>query len=138
MLILSIFCVMRGFSPMFYYVLPSVVKNGVHKNETITIIFLEKGDKKDMKKLDFIKELAATLNVSQKDIREFVDAYRDVVYSHIMDEGGITVVEGLTLSATYVEPHEARNPSTGEMVKVLGKYRPKVKVGKPIKDAINA
>lgn len=50
----------------------------------------------------------------------------------------LKVFPGLSLIAEYVEPHEGRNPMTGETITVEGKNRCKAKIGSALKAAVNA
>ena len=91
-----------------------------------------------MKKVDFIKMCAAKANLSQKDMKEVLVAVGEAIVEAMKDEDGVSPFTGMKFSAEYKEPHDGRNPLTGESIRVPGKYRPKVKFGAYVKNAINA
>lgn len=91
-----------------------------------------------MKKAEFIKMFAEKANMSQKDTKEILTVFGEVLVEAMKDEDGISPFPGMKFIAEYKEPHVARNPATGETVQVAGKYRPKVKFGAVVKDALNA
>lgn len=49
----------------------------------------------------------------------------------------IKILQGLSLVPVYKEPHEARNPLTGEKFMTKGKYKVKAKISKAFEDAAN-
>ena len=86
---------------------------------------------------ELIREFANSANITLKDAKLLTNIFRDVVYSHIKDDGGVKVFDGLLLSTKYVDEHMGRNPGTGEPIKIVGKYKPVAKFYKSLKDAIN-
>lgn len=90
-----------------------------------------------MKRTEFIKEFAEKSSLTQKDTREVLKALQDVVYTHMKDEDGVPLFEGLKLSAVHKDAKTARNPRTGESINVPAKWTPKARFGKAAKDAVN-
>lgn len=81
---------------------------------------------------------------TQKEITEIINLLDVVVRKQVATASADAKVEvkilpcGVSVVSEYVEPHEARNPMTGETVRVPGKNRVKAKLGSVIKDAANA
>ena len=90
-----------------------------------------------MKKVDFIKEFAAKAELSLKDAKEVVQVMGDLIVEHMKDEDGVSPFSGMKFVATYKDARTARNPQTGESMKVPAKYAPRVRFGKAVKEAIN-
>ena len=90
-----------------------------------------------MTKMEFVKELAEKVGITQKLAKAIIDAEASIITSHMTDEDGITPFSGMKFSAVYKEGYTGRNPSTGEPVAVAAKYMPRVKFGKSVKEAIN-
>lgn len=90
-----------------------------------------------MTRMEFVKILAEKLGITQKLAKAMLDTTGETIVEHFNDEGGVTPFNGFKFSSDYKEAYTGRNPSTGEPVIVNAKYRPKVKFGKYVKDAIN-
>jgi len=90
-----------------------------------------------MNRAEFISETAAKTGMTKKDTKEVLDLIMEVIVDHMKDEDGVTPWQGIKFTADYKEARTARNPRTGEAVKVPAKYAPKVKFGKAVKEAIN-
>ena len=90
-----------------------------------------------MNRTEFISETAAKTGMTKKDTKEVLDLIMEVIVEHMKDEDGVTPWQGIKFTADYKEARTARNPRTGEAVKVPAKYAPKVKFGKAVKEAIN-
>lgn len=89
-----------------------------------------------MKKVDFIREVAAKGNFTQADTKEFLSALQSVVYEHIKDADGVRIIDGVTLCTVERNPRMGRNPQTGEVISIPGKVVPKCKFGKSIKEVV--
>ena len=90
-----------------------------------------------MNRTELIKNLAAKTGYTQKDVKAVMDALQEVVFTTIKNEE-VKIIDGLTATAVFKEAHEARSPLTGGTVQVPSKYVPKMKIGKALKDAVNA
>lgn len=88
-----------------------------------------------MNKTELIRAIAEKTGNTQKDTKVFIDALQEVTFETLKSDE-VKLMDGVTLYSVYKEAHEARNPQTGETVMVDGKYLPKVKLGKAIKDAV--
>lgn len=90
-----------------------------------------------MNKVELVKAVATKTGFTQKDIKAVMDAMQDVVHATMKTEE-VKIMDGITLEAVYKEAHEGRNPKTGETVKVPGKYAPRAKFGRAVREALNA
>lgn len=93
-----------------------------------------------MNKKELVKAIADKVDFTQKDVKTVMDALQEVVIDVLQGsdgEDGVKIMDGVTLSKTFRQPREARNPRTGEIISVDGKYAPKCKFGKLIREAIN-
>ena len=90
-----------------------------------------------VKKADLINEIAGTTGFTKKDVGEVLNALRDVVWVSLREHNEVCVVDSIKLTTKFKDSHEARNPSTGDIVTVPAKYMPKAKFGGAIKDFIN-
>ncbi len=91
-----------------------------------------------MTRTEIIKETAMRTGFSQKDIKTAVDAMWDITLAFLATGETVKPLNGLTLERVYKAERTARNPQTGETVIVPAKYSVKCKVGKALKDAVNA
>ena len=90
-----------------------------------------------MNRTELVKAIAGKCGYTQKDVKAVMDALQEVVFTTIKDEE-VKIMDGLTATAVFKEARDARSPLTGETVKVPAKYVPKMKIGKALKDAVNA
>jgi len=90
-----------------------------------------------MKKDEFITEFATKSNMAKKDAKVALDALQQIVYTHMNDDGGIKLFDGVTLARSWMNERVYKNPQTGEPVTVPGHYKPVVKFGKLAKDSVN-
>lgn len=93
---------------------------------------------------EFVRAVALTAGKTQKEVAELLNVMDDVVKAQLAQARPDAKVEvkilpsGLSLISEFVESHEARNPATGETVKVAGKNRVKAKLYSGIKNSVNA
>ncbi len=93
---------------------------------------------------DLVKLTAEKAGKTQKEVNYILECMDAAVKEELSVAGADKTVEvkilpsGLSLIADYVEPHQARNPATGETVSVDAKIRIKGKVYTGIKNAVNA
>lgn len=90
-----------------------------------------------MTKTEFVKKLAAETGLTQKDAKELNDIYWNVLFEAMKDTDGISPVVGIKFMTVSKEAHTARNPRTGESIKVPEKIAPKVKFGATVKNLFN-
>lgn len=89
-----------------------------------------------MKRTDYVKAVAKESGFTQKDVKAFFDAAQTVAYREAMNEGGVTIFDGLTLETKMTSAREGRNPATGEPISIAAKRLPHAKFGKAFKDAV--
>lgn len=90
-----------------------------------------------MTKAELIKEIATKTGFTQKDVKVVMETMGEIVFNTLpVDE--VKVMDGVTLYSEEVAARVARNPRTGENVDVPAHKKVKCKLGKAIKDAVNA
>lgn len=90
-----------------------------------------------MNKKDLIVSISKKTGITQKDVGNVLRTFQDVVFDAVKDDERVRVFDGVVLQRVYKEEHECTNPSTLEKMIVPGKFMPKCKFGKAIKEAIN-
>ncbi len=90
-----------------------------------------------MNKGDFVKLCAEKAHLSQKDMREVLAAVGESITIAMRDEDGVIPFVGFKFYREYKDPHNKRNPATGDIVNVPGKYYAKVRFSEKVKEAIN-
>lgn len=73
-----------------------------------------------------------TMTQTEKVMRWFDKALRE-----LLPEDELKIATGISQLSVYKEPHEARNPMTGETFMTKGKYRVKAKLSPSVVDAAN-
>lgn len=91
-----------------------------------------------MTKAEFIKEVAAQAELTQKSVRELLDVMQDVVFDTMKQGEEVKLFDSVTLIGNEVEERTARNPRTGESVVVPAHIAPKCKFGAIIKNYLKA
>lgn len=91
-----------------------------------------------MIKSELVSRIAAeNPNLAQKDVEAVVSSVFDEI-SKALAEGHRVELRGFgAFSVKDREAREARNPRTGEMVKVAAKKVPAFKAGKELRDRLN-
>ena len=89
-----------------------------------------------MNRTEFCKEYAKAAGINQKDAKKVIEQIGEIIVAHMSDENGVTPFDGITLKRTWSAPRVGRNPQTGESVNISGKWQPKAKFGKAVKEAI--
>ena len=88
-----------------------------------------------MNKTELIAAVAEKAEISKKDAEKAVKAFTDVVSEELVNGGKIQLV-GFEVSERPAR--EGRNPRTGETMTIAATKTPKFKVGKALKDMVNA
>lgn len=89
-----------------------------------------------MTKAEFIKNVAAEAEITQKDARTVIDAIQKIAYDAMKDGDSVKIIDSVTLSGREVPERTARNPQTGESVVVPAHMAPKCKFGTVVKEYI--
>ena len=88
-----------------------------------------------MTRSELIKAVAKQCEMRQVDIAEVFEAIEDIAYKKAKDEK-VRILDGITIESKVNPPRMARNPQTGEPVKVPAKRVPKITAGKKLKEAV--
>ena len=91
-----------------------------------------------MNKTEFIAAVAEKAEISKKDAEKAVKAFTDVVSEELVNGGKIQLVGFGTFEVSEIPAREGRNPRTGETMTIAATKTPKFKVGKALKDMVNA
>ena len=91
-----------------------------------------------MNKTELIAAVAEKAEISKKDAEEAVKAFTDVVSEELVNGGKIQLVGFGTFEVSERPAREGRNPRTGETMTIAATKTPKFKVGKALKDMVNA
>ena len=91
-----------------------------------------------MNKTELIAAVAEKAEISKKDAEKAVKAFKDVVSEELVNGGKIQLVGFGTFEVSERPAREGRNPRTGETMTIAATKTPKFKVGKALKDMVNA
>ena len=91
-----------------------------------------------MNKTELIAAVAEKAELSKKDAEKAVKAFTDVVSEDLVNGGKIQLVGFGTFEVSERPAREGRNPRTGETMTIAATKTPKFKVGKALKDMVNA
>lgn len=91
-----------------------------------------------MNKTELIAAVADKAEISKKDAEKAVKAFTDVVSEELVNGGKIQLVGFGTFEVSERPAREGRNPRTGETMTIAATKTPKFKVGKALKDMVNA
>ena len=91
-----------------------------------------------MNKTELIAPVAENAEISKKDAEKAVKAFTDVVSEELVNGGKIQLVGFGTFEVSERPAREGRNPRTGETMTIAATKTPKFKVGKALKDMVNA
>jgi len=89
-----------------------------------------------MKKDDFVKQIAEKAQVTLSEVEDVLAAQASVVQEAV-NEGDVTIPGLVKLSPAVRAARKGRNPKTGEEIQIAEKKVVKVKVLKPLADAIS-
>ena len=91
-----------------------------------------------MNKTELIAAVAEKAEISKKDAEKAVKAFTDVVSEELVNGGKIQLVGFGTFEVSERPAREGCNPRTGETMTIAATKTPKFKVGKALKDMVNA
>ena len=91
-----------------------------------------------MNKTELIAAVSEKAEISKKDAEKAVKAFTDVVSEELVNGGKIQLVGFGTFEVSERPAREGRNPRTGETMTIAATKTPKFKVGKALKDMVNA
>ena len=91
-----------------------------------------------MNKAELVAAMADKTELSKKDAEAALKAFTDVVSEELVNGGKIQLVGFGTFEVSERPAREGRNPRTGETMTIAATKTPKFKVGKALKDMVNA
>ena len=89
-----------------------------------------------MNKTEFVAAIAEKTGFTKKDATAAVEAVLDTLKEQMVAGEEVSFVGFGTFGAKKVAEREARNPQTGETMKVAAHRSPFFKAGKGLKDAV--
>lgn len=89
-----------------------------------------------MNKKELIEHVAESVDCTKADAGRMVDAFTEAVFTELKKRGEVAIAGFGTFSASSRKAREARNPRTGEAIKVPAMHVPKFKAGKALKEAV--
>ena len=91
-----------------------------------------------MNKTELISALAAKSGLTKKDSEKALKAFEEAVTETLVAGGKVQLVGFGTFDVAERAAREGRNPQTGEPMKIAASKAPRFKVGKALRDAVNA
>ena len=91
-----------------------------------------------MNKAELVAAMAEQAGLSKKDAEAALKAFTDVVSDELKNGGKVQLVGFGTFEVSERAAREGRNPQSGEVMKIAASKAPKFKVGKALKDLVNA
>jgi len=90
-----------------------------------------------MNKTEFVDAFAAKTGFTKADSKKAVDAFLETVTDALKDGDKVSFIGFGTFESVNKPAREARNPRTGETMKVKASNQPKFKAGAGLKEAVN-
>ena len=91
-----------------------------------------------MNKTELIAAVAEKAELSKKDAEKAVKAFTEAVSEELVKGGKVQLVGFGTFEVSERGAREGRNPKTGDKMTIAASKTPKFKVGKALKDMVNA
>ena len=91
---------------------------------------------KPMSKAQLVTNLSEKLDMTKKDVNNFLDALNDIAYKETKKNGAFTLPGLGKLVLVKRKARIGRNPATGEEIKIKAKTVVKFRVAKVCKDTI--
>jgi nucleoid DNA-binding protein len=91
----------------------------------------------NVSKADFVKQVAAQAETDAKTAKAVLDAFEEVVAATLKNGDKISLTGFMSFEQVARKATTARNPQTGDTVKVPAKKVPKVSVGASLKKVVN-
>jgi integration host factor subunit beta len=102
------------------------------------MLTLQKLASKIMTKSEFIEALSAELNLPISTTKGIVSTILDSMTDELVNGGNIEIRGFGSFSVRHYESYTGRKPKTGEKTYVKAKKLPFFKVGKELREAVNA
>jgi DNA-binding protein HU-beta len=87
-------------------------------------------------KSELISEIAKSTEMTQKDVGAVLDAFEATVTKHVAKGEKIAITGFITFDRVERKARVARNPQTGEPIKVAASKAPKISAGAKFKAAV--
>jgi len=91
-----------------------------------------------MNKTELVVAIAAKSGLSKKDSEKALHAFEAAVTEELVKGGKVQLVGFGTFDVAVRQAREGRNPQTGASMKIAASKAPRFKVGKALKDSVNA
>ena len=91
-----------------------------------------------MNKTELIAAIASKSELTKKDAEKALSAFEDAITEALVAGDKVQLVGFLTIDVVERAAREGRNPQTGEKMKIAASKAPRFKVGKKLRDAVNA
>ena len=91
---------------------------------------------KPMTKAQIVTALSEKLDISKKDVNNFLDTLNDLAYKETKKNGAFTLPGMGKLVLVKRKARKGRNPATGEEIQIKAKTVVKFRVAKACKDSI--
>ena len=91
-----------------------------------------------MNKSELISALAAKTEMSKKDAEKAVNSFIEIITDSLVKDDKIQLVGFGTFMVKNRPARNARNPRTGEEIKISASKTPAFKAGKALKEKVNA
>ena len=89
-----------------------------------------------MNKTEFIDELANATGLSKADAGRFLGAFEDIVTAEVKKGNKVTITGFISFEKRERAARSARNPQTGEQIKIKAAKVPRFSAGKSLKEAV--
>ncbi len=90
-----------------------------------------------MSKQDLVNYMAEETGLTKADATRALDAMMKGITEGLKKEGKVTLTGFVTFTAKQKPAKTARNPRTGETVKIPARVAATIKAGSKLKDALN-
>ncbi len=90
-----------------------------------------------MNKEQLVRRLAEETNTTQKQAKQFLDAFVDIVSDALQSEDRVFIVDFGVFKVKERKPKIGRNPRTGEEVKIPARKAVVFTPAKALKDKVN-
>ena len=91
-----------------------------------------------MNKTELIAAVAAKSDLTKKDAEKALAAFEEAVTEALVAGDKVQLVGFLTIDVVERAARDGRNPQTGKPMKIAASKAPRFKVGKKLRDAVNA
>ena len=89
-----------------------------------------------MNKKELIDHISDTVGCTKADAGRMVDTFVDATFAELKKGEEVAIAGFGTFATSKRKAREARNPRTGETIKVAAMRVPKFKAGKALKEAV--